>query len=172
MYSSVLKSTFAVASSSNINWFLLKIALAIQSIYFSPIEKILLALLISYNNLLSNLFIFSLSPAADIHSHIYSSEYSLRGSTFLLTVPVNKKGVYGIIDIFFLNRCNPIYFILTPFIRIIPDEISVILNIAYIIDDFPAPVLPTIPTFSPFFISNSKLFKTKFCSFVYFMQTF
>jgi hypothetical protein len=51
------------------------------------------------------------------------------------------------------NTCNPIVLIFTPSMKI-PDRVelvstSTIRNKAYRIDDFPAPVLPTIPTRYP-----------------------
>ena len=49
--------------------------------------------------------------------------------------------------IFFLNACNPTFWIFTLSIFIDPPSISTSLYNAYKIEDLPAPVLPTIPTF-------------------------
>ena len=44
-----------------------------------------------------------------------------------------------------LRSCSPIIDISTPSICILPFAASIILNNARVKDDFPAPVLPTIP---------------------------
>ena len=51
-------------------------------------------------------------------------------------------------------------------------HISTNLKIAYIILDFPAPVLPITPTFSPLLILNDIDFKVFFNSFLYLNLTF
>lgn len=48
----------------------------------------------------------------------------------------------------FLNYLRDNYAISIPSIKIYPSKDSKILNKLKVIDDFPAPVLPTIPTFS------------------------
>jgi hypothetical protein len=51
----------------------------------------------------------------------------------------------GIMVIRDLRSCSPIIDISTPSICILPFAASIILNNARVKDDFPAPVLPTIP---------------------------
>ena len=47
--------------------------------------------------------------------------------------------------IFDLRSCSPMSEIRTPSITILPPAASISLNNAKVKDDFPAPVLPTIP---------------------------
>lgn len=68
-----------------------------------------------------------------------------KGSRLYRTDAENKTGSWGIIEIFFRKSCNPTDFVSTSSIRISP-SIGANLNRAAINDDFPAPVLPTIPT--------------------------
>ena len=60
-----------------------------------------------------------------------------------------------------LKSFNPISEVFTPSISICPVSASTILSSARIIDDFPAPVLPTMPIFSPSFIYILRFFRTK-----------
>jgi len=81
-----------------------------------------------------------------------------------LIEPMNITGVYGIMDIAFLKVLRPRLFASTPSIIILPasepsELISHILNMAWIIEDFPAPVRPTQATFSPPLILRSTPFK-------------
>ena len=48
-----------------------------------------------------------------------------------------------------------------------PEEASMIRNRARASEDFPAPVLPTIPTFSPDLMEQVKFFKTSGSPFLY-----
>ena len=59
------------------------------------------------------------------------------------------------------NSCNPRDAISTPSMRIEPSAASIIRNRAKVKDDFPAPVLPTIPTFFPPATSKDTLLRTK-----------
>jgi hypothetical protein len=77
-----------------------------------------------------------------------------------LIVPLNKNGTCGIIDILLLNECNPIDSILQLPINIYPSIGFAILNIACKILDLPAPVLPTIPTFYPYFTEKDRFLRT------------
>ena len=63
------------------------------------------------------------------------------------------------IAIFFLSICKPNSFIFCPSISIWPSLNSTILKRAYRIELFPAPVLPTIPTFIPGSTSKLKFFR-------------
>lgn len=55
-----------------------------------------------------------------------------------------EQSTCGIIEIFSLRSCKPIVEMSTPSIIIDPSKYAS-LNRPWIIDDFPAPVLPTIP---------------------------
>jgi hypothetical protein len=74
-----------------------------------------------------------------------------------LNVPVNIVGSWGITVILCLNSDNGIDWISIPSINIDPSKISTILDIARQIVLFPAPVLPTMPIFSPFGILKLSL---------------
>ena len=78
---------------------------------------------------------------------ISESSFSLNGSMFSLIVPCMRKGSYGMNAIPFLKAWRPTSFIFWPSIIISPSDNSHSLKRAYKIEDFPAPVLPTIPTF-------------------------
>jgi len=72
------------------------------------------------------------------------SEYLLNGSKFVRIVPENNTGSWGMMESLDRNSCSPNSCISTPSIVMLPSLIAN-LNKAEIKDDFPAPVLPTIP---------------------------
>ena len=72
---------------------------------------------------------------------------------------------------FFLNKCRPMNFMLIPSIWMDPSQMSESLNRAYKIEDFPAPVLPTIPTFIPLCTSKVKSFSTSGKPSLYLIET-
>ena len=87
--------------------------------------------------------------------------------------PLNKKGSWGITDSWCLSLCSPNFKALQSFISYIePIYGSTILNKAWMIDDLPAPVLPTIPTFSPSLIVKVIPFNTKGNSALYLREKF
>lgn len=95
--------------------------------------------------------------------HIYCSLYLLKGSKFAFIDPENRNGCCGMMLILYLNYYNEIFLVLTFDILIQLFSffsISHILKITYMIDDFPAPVLPTQPIFSPDFIEKFMPFNT------------
>ena len=59
------------------------------------------------------------------------------------------------------NSCNPRDAILIPSMKIEPSAASIMRNRAKVNDDFPAPVLPTIPTFLPPSTSNDTVLRTR-----------
>lgn len=69
--------------------------------------------------------------------------------------------------ILFLNQLSSIFEISSPLIRIYPDWASTILQRARQIVLFPAPVRPTIPTFSPALTLKLKLLRTSSVSGLY-----
>ena len=73
------------------------------------------------------------------------SENSSNGSKLRRSVPENNTGSWGIIEIFFLKSSNAIVPVSMPSIKMFPSTIAN-LNKAAIKEDFPAPVLPTMPT--------------------------
>ena len=65
---------------------------------------------------------------------------------FCLMDPLKRKGVWGITEMCFLNECSPIFSASQPpTLSTDPSSGSTNLNNTCMIDDFPAPVLPTIP---------------------------
>ena len=114
---------------------------------------------------LSTLFtwsILSFNPELSRAAHKKSSLCFLKGSKLVRISPLKRKGVWGITDNRCLSVCNPseraerlsIWYSE-------PNSGSMILKRAWIIEDFPAPVLPTIPTFYPSSILKEIFFKTK-----------
>ena len=67
----------------------------------------------------------------------------------VLTVPANMNGSCGIIAIFDRSLCRPSVVTSTPSILMDPPAGSTMRNRARNSDDFPDPVLPQIPSFSP-----------------------
>lgn len=87
---------------------------------------------------------FSTLPTSSIASHNSASEYSSKGSRFDRIVPEKRTGSWGIIEIFFRKSEMFINFVSIPSIIIDPC-VSARRNSAVIIEDFPAPVRPTMP---------------------------
>ena len=76
------------------------------------------------------------------------SSKELKGSIFCLTEPLKRKGVCIITEICCRRECKPIYRALYPPILLEePVSGSIILKSVWIIEDFPVPVLPTMPIF-------------------------
>lgn len=73
------------------------------------------------------------------------SGYSSKGSKFFRIVPENKTGSCGMMESLERNSCSPKMFMSRSSMKIDP-SLRANLNNAPIKDDFPAPVLPTIPT--------------------------
>lgn len=80
---------------------------------------------------------------------ISSSEYCPIGSTLLLTVPSKRTGSWGIIPNRDRRSWSPSAQISMPSIIIFPADGSTSLNKTWINVDFPLPVRPTTPIFSP-----------------------
>ena len=119
----------------------------------------------SFNSCVTNGFKWDSSRAF----HISTSVCSSKGSRFILRLPLKRTGswirsrnpfsitqffflllfwdkrTWGIIDKHFLRSCRPMVEMSTPSIRIFPPAASINLNRPRVNDDFPAPVLPTIP---------------------------
>ena len=96
-----------------------------------------------------------------ITCQISSSLYTLQGSKFVLIVPSKRTGSWGIIPNRFLKSWRPIVEISTLSIHIWPLAGSTSRNNARISVDFPLPVRPTTPTFSPPSMVKFTPFKTK-----------
>ena len=99
--------------------------------------------------------------------HNLSSEYELNGSILILNEPENKTGSCGIIVNLCLNEWRPIVFISISSINILPVLCSNNRNKPSDKLLFPAPVLPTIPIFSPALISAQILLRTLSNSLLY-----
>lgn len=76
--------------------------------------------------------------------HKISSLCFSNGSKLYLIEPENNTGSWGMMEILDLRSLNPTLLMSTPSMVIVP-SIGVSLNIDAIMDDFPAPVRPTIP---------------------------
>ena len=77
--------------------------------------------------------------------------------------PMKRNGCWGIMAIDSLRVLSPTSDKSTPSMRMLPPlclSFSTILKRAWSTEDFPAPVLPTIPTFIFPSIANESLFKT------------
>lgn len=72
------------------------------------------------------------------------SSNSLKGSRLNRILAANKTGSCGMIEIFFLRSFSGTVFVSTLSIVMVPSN-GARWNSAAIRDDFPAPVLPTIP---------------------------
>ena len=87
---------------------------------------------------------------------------------------VNRSEQYlftcGIIVNFDLRSCKPKSEILMPSMDMWPDAASMMRNNARAKDDLPAPVLPTIPIFSPGFTEHVKSLRTKSNPGLYFVE--
>ena len=81
--------------------------------------------------------------------HISSSEYCPIGSRLLLTVPSKRTGSWGMIPNRDLRSWSPNMQMSRPSIIILPPEGSTSLKKTWIKVDFPLPVRPTTPIFSP-----------------------
>lgn len=96
-----------------------------------------------------------------IHTfHISSSEYCPRGSILLLTVPWNRTGSWGMMPKRDLRSWSPNLQMSTPSIMMVPAEGSTSLKKTCIRVDFPLPVRPTMPIFSPPLILREIPFRT------------
>lgn len=107
-------STLDVASSRIKNLLFCSKARARHSNCFCPTENINAEFEVSVYNLLGNYInlMFTLSTTYfklvySSTSHISCSVLKLKGSKFLLMVPLNRNGVWGITDIFYRRVVNP-----------------------------------------------------------------
>ena len=188
-------STFAVASSSTRILFFLKMALAKQTNCLCPTDRfeppsLIFASRPSFRS--STAFV---KWAWSNELQISASEYSSKGSKFFLRLEANSSGSrsminfhwngfvlkiikwiltifipWGMIDIFFRKSCRPIFPISILSIRILPVG-SESLNKAVIREDFPAPVLPTIPILSLAAVLKFIFFKINFAFSSYLNET-
>jgi hypothetical protein len=110
------------------------------------------------------------SEALLIKLKISSSLYLFSGSRLNLRVFSNKDESCGMIVILSLRSARPTVDISTPSISMLPLNFSIILHRANQIVLFPAPVLPTIPTFSPDSIVTFKFLSTTCVSGLYFTE--
>lgn len=149
IFCSVITSIFDVASSSKTILFALNIALQMQMICLSPEEKFLPFSLISCKRPFESLEMMSSSLAHFKTSRILSSLNLLRGSKFLLKVPVKRIGSWGMTVIFERRWLRSTWLISWLSTEIYPYSISIKRLIARHSVLLPAPVLPITPNFSP-----------------------
>ena len=142
IFRSVSMSIFEVASSMITILFLRSIAQQIQINYFSPELKF------SPFSFIMKSICFEI-PAFNRRPFISESVAHESGSRLKRTVPLNKTGIWGMIVILSLRSESPIVEMSTPSIIILPPELSMIRQIERQSVDFPAPVRPTTPIFSP-----------------------
>jgi hypothetical protein len=106
--------------------------------------------------------ILGFSPACSTAAHSSASDFYWKGSRLDLTVPLNRKGVWGMTDRFRRSVCSPMASALCLSISYTDfSSGSTILKMAWMSDDFPAPVLPTIPTLSPSLMFREISFKMR-----------
>lgn len=89
------------------------------------------------------------------------SEYCPRGSILLRTVPWKRTGSWGIIPNRDLRSWRPTVQISIPSTTILPAEGSINLNNTWMRVDFPLPVRPTTPIFSPPWMVRDIPFRTR-----------
>lgn len=92
---------------------------------------------------------------------ISSSVQKPNGSRFTRSVAPNKNGSCGMIVSFLRKSCNPISLMFRSSITILPKLLSSIRNRPSVKLDFPAPVRPTIPIFSPDLMLNDMSLRAK-----------
>merc|ERR1719234_2557741 len=90
-----------------------------------------------------------------------SSEKWFPGSRLKRRLPENRVGSCGMIVSLALRSCRPMVVISLPSMGTLPLVGSIILNSARLRLDFPAPVLPTMPTFSLSETSKLKFSRTQ-----------
>mmetsp|Transcript_37012 Transcript_37012/g.36614 ORF Transcript_37012/g.36614 Transcript_37012/m.36614 type:complete len:227 (-) Transcript_37012:3136-3816(-) len=147
--SSVFTSMLAVASSIKMTLFFLRAALQIQIKAFSPALRFSPFSVILKLTPLPSLVKRSPRLALLSMSLISLSEHLFSGSRLNFKVFLNRTGSCGIMVILSLRSANPTLEMSTPSISIDPLSASMILQRAKHKVLLPAPVLPTIPTFSP-----------------------
>lgn len=142
---------FAVASSSSTILLLLKMARHIQSNCFSPALKFSPPCETWNLSPLSLSLLSRLPRSAFCNSDKISSSVLLFwGSMLKRRLPVNKVGSCGITVIFYRNKGRARSLMSSPSIIIEPLSSSTMRLNARQIVLFPAPVLPTMPTFWPY----------------------
>ena len=147
---SVFRSTFAVASSRTSILVRSSMARARQMSYFWPTDKRLLFSVMSVRRPFFSSFSTISSSFTSLRIyHISSSLFCLKGSKLSRRVPYNRKGYWGINAILCRSMWSPISFMFCPSISTEPSLISHRRKRICKIELFPAPVLPTIPTFMP-----------------------
>ena len=90
-----------------------------------------------------------------------TSGCSSNGSRLVRMVPANMNGSWGIIAILERSRCRPSVETSTPSMETVPDAGSTMRNNATNRDDFPLPVLPHTPSFSPASAVNVRSLSTR-----------
>ena len=86
----------------------------------------------------------------------------VKGSMFCLTVPLKRKGTWGMTEMCCLRECNPISKASWPPIEYLdPLSGSNKRKRAWMMELFPAPVLPTIPIFSPWQMEKEMFLSTR-----------
>jgi hypothetical protein len=84
--------------------------------------------------------------------------YYFNGSRFSTIVPAKMNGSFGITEIYYRKSLNPTFEISVSSIKSCPSSISFIRKIEAKIDDLPAVVRPTIPTFDYAGINKLRFF--------------
>lgn len=156
---SALTSMLAVASSIRTSLLFLKIALAMHTSCFSPIDK-----LSPESEMRVSRPYLSLNTSYRQHFfRVYNSivsVYYFLGSRFSRKVPSIMTGYWEMRVMLDLKSLSGMSIVFFPSIKMAPSVGSTILKIDEVIVDFPAPVLPTIPIFSPALTLKVRLFKT------------
>ena len=99
-------------------------------------------------------------PTFSSTSQMATSGCSSKGSRLVRIVPANMNGSCGIIAIFERRRCRPSVLTSTPSMRTTPLSGSTMRNSAVNRLDFPEPVRPQMPSFSPPSATKDRSFRT------------
>jgi hypothetical protein len=126
----------------------------------SPEDKFLPFSVISMKSPFGSFYNRELSPAFSRRSNNILSLKVSSGSRLYLKVPVKRVGSWGMIVIRLLRSSKGTFEMSYPSRKIDPLYSSTILVIAKAIVLLPAPVLPTIPIFSPPLTLKFRPFKT------------
>lgn len=169
MSASFFTSMLAVASSMRMMRAFLKTALQMQISCFYPADRLLLQTLPSMPPL-------EVTMSKMLHSCMTfqscQSEQLLNMSRFQRKVELRRMGSWSITVMAFLRFLRGIWVSGMSSNKISPSHISVNYKRVLRMVDFPEPVLPTTPTFSPSLITNCKPFNTLSNSFLYLTDTF
>mmetsp|Transcript_6058 Transcript_6058/g.27151 ORF Transcript_6058/g.27151 Transcript_6058/m.27151 type:complete len:320 (+) Transcript_6058:842-1801(+) len=161
MSASLSMSTLAVASSIMSTLLLRSRARPMHRSCLWPSEKLAPLSTTSMSIFLAASSTMLLRPTLARTSQRATSGCSSNGSRLVRMVPANMNGSWGIIAILERSRCSPSVLASTPSMAIVPDAGSTTRKSATKREDFPLPVRPHTPSFSPAIAVNVRSLSTK-----------